>query len=253
MNQILIEPFRRTDIPRFLELAAAEQWVAEVWEFDFLLSAFPAGCFVIRYRTGAASGFVTAMLHERSGWIGNLVITESERGRGWGEKLFLCALDALRDAGAETVWLTASKLGRYLYERHGFSTIDTIERWTGQSHGCHRHLRQGDESQDDVLPIILGTDSRAWGDRRYRLLKAITGRGRLIWNRSGFMVVQPCGKALQLGPFSVLDAIGAEQLLDQALSSPTTGTTVYLDCPASNRSAAAISPTGGYRSWEQTN
>ncbi len=36
-----IEPFRTGDIATFLTLGAEENWVAEQWEFAFLLSTFP--------------------------------------------------------------------------------------------------------------------------------------------------------------------------------------------------------------------
>ena len=43
-----IDPFRTEDIAPFLNLAAAEGWVAEPWEFEFLLSEFSQGCFAAR-------------------------------------------------------------------------------------------------------------------------------------------------------------------------------------------------------------
>ena len=35
-----IEPFRGDDIEPFLKLAAEEGWLAEPWEFEFLLRSF---------------------------------------------------------------------------------------------------------------------------------------------------------------------------------------------------------------------
>lgn len=231
-----IEPFRTDDIATFLELANAEGWVAEQWEFDFLLTAFPQGCFCARDSAGKGIAFVTSLRHGRSGWIGNLIVAPDYRGKGVGETLFIRSLEALGEAGVETFWLTASKLGKSLYEKHGFTTIDTIIRWTGfgrQHHGAHNHETDNDKTATSVSTI----DYQAWGDRRDALLAATAGRGRLLLRESGFLVIQPCEGAMQFGPFSALDSATAEQILDTALRTVPHDMKIYLDSPASNRGA----------------
>ncbi|HEY4744719.1 MAG TPA: GNAT family N-acetyltransferase [Desulfuromonadaceae bacterium] len=233
---MIIEPFRTADTAAFLNLASAEGWVAEPWEFDFLLAAFPRGCFCARDAAGTATAFVTSLRHGRSGWIGNLIVRADCRGRGIGEALFMRSLNALRDAGAETIWLTASKSGKSLYAKHGFSTIDTIIRWTGRGKGHHREPDPA-EGSDAAATSVSAIDYQAWGDRRDGLLAVTVGRGRLLLRDTGFLVIQPSGAAVQFGPFSALDHTTAEQLLDAALRTIPHTTTVYLDAPASNRSA----------------
>lgn len=235
-NQMTIEPFSKDDITTFLDLALAEGWVAEQWEFHFLLTAFPQGCFCVRDRAGKGVAFVTSLRHGRSGWIGNLIVQTDLRGKGVGEALFIRSLAALREAGAETFWLTASKLGKSLYEKHGFSTIDTIIRWTGfgrQHHREHDPEACGDETATSVSAI----DYQTWGDRRDALLAATVGRGRLLLRDSGFLVIQPCGDTKQFGPFSALDSATAEHILNAALLTVPYTTRIYLDSPASNRTA----------------
>jgi GNAT superfamily N-acetyltransferase len=231
-----IEPFCTDDTATFLDLAGAEGWVAEQWEFDFLLAVFPHGCFCVRDDAGKGIAFVTSLRHGRSGWIGNLIVQAGYRGKGIGEALFIRSLIALREAGAETFWLTASKVGKSLYEKHGFSAIDTIIRWTGfgrQRHGEHDLEAVVGETATSVSSI----DYQAWGDRRDALLATAVGRGRLLLRESGFLVLQPCRGAVQFGPFSALDSATAEQLLDAALRTIPHGTKIYLDSSASNRTA----------------
>jgi ribosomal protein S18 acetylase RimI-like enzyme len=233
---MIIEPFLRSDIAPFLELAAAENWVAELWEFEFLLSKFPQGCFAARGENGETMGFVTALCHERSGWIGNLIVAAEYRGQQIGEGLFLRALEALRSAGMATFWLTASKSGKGLYEKHGFSSIDTIVRWVGtgrQRHAAHTDHSNGSTSSSSLSAI----DCQAWGDRRDSLLEATVGRGKLLLEESGFAVIQPCGNAQQFGPFTALDSTTAERVFDAALHSIPLGSKIYLDSPVSNRAA----------------
>ncbi len=236
---MIIAPFRKDDITTFLELAVSEGWVAERWELEFLLATFPHGCFVERGANGQAQAFVTAIRHERSGWIGNLIVAEQERGRGVGQALFRKALSALQAAGVDTFWLTASKSGRVLYEKHGFSSVDTIMRWTGK--GRRRHTAHAHQAGSaDFSASAYSIDCLAWGDRRDALLVAVTGRGRLLLEDSGFMVVQPCGAGVQLGPFAALDSSSAEHIFTAALDSVPQGTKVCIDAPASNRSAIRL-------------
>lgn len=241
-----IDSFRSDDIEAFLKLATTENWVAEPWEFGFLLSQFPQGCFVARGMHGEAAGFVTALRHERSGWIGNLIVASEYRGQGLGERLFVKACEVLRAAGVETFWLTASKSGQRLYEKYGFCTVDSIVRWSGagrQRHAAHDHAEGGG------LPLsrMCDMDCQAWGDRREGLLTVTATRGKLLCNESAFAVIQPCGNAHQLGPFTACGSDEAERLFDSALRTLPLGSKVYLDAPASNRAGLRMFNRRGMR------
>lgn len=243
---MIIEPFRADDIEAFMKLAAAENWVAEPWEFTFLLAVFPAGCFCARNSAGNVMAFVTSLLHEKSGWIGNLIVAEEFRGQGLGDALFRKALEALHAAGVETCWLTASNSGKSLYEKYGFTSLDAVVRWSGTGHQRHSvHTRP--MGRADSSTSVSSIDFQAWGDRRDELLAATVGRGRLLLEESGFMVIQPCGAAIQLGPFSALDSSSAEYLCDAALGSVPRETRVYIDAPLSNRSAVRLFSRRGMR------
>jgi hypothetical protein len=87
---------------------------------------------------------------------------------------------------------------------------------------------------------IAGIDSSAWGDRRDSLLAATVSRGELLTGEAGFAVIQPCGAARQLGPFTALESGMAERLLDAALRKIQPGSRLYLDSPASNRAALRL-------------
>jgi len=243
---MIIEPFREDDVAAFLKMAAAEGWVADPWEFAFLLAVFPEGCLCVRGRDGKGIAFVTALRHEKSGWIGNLIVSEEFRGRGLGEALFRKALGALQAAGVGTFWLTASNSGKSLYEKYGFNSLDAVVRWSGT--GRRRHAGHTRSTHLDEYSISVSSiDRQAWGDRRDALLAATAGRGRLLWEKSAFMVIQPCGADIQLGPFSALDSSSAEYLCDAALGSVPLGTRVYIDAPLSNRSAVRLFSHRGMR------
>lgn len=215
--------------------------MAEPWELEFLLSEFPHGSFTAHADYGEAAeggmaGFVTSLLHQRSGWIGNLVVAERFRGKGIGTALFRSALEVLRMNGAQTIWLTASKSGAPLYGKYGFRRIDTVVRWVGT--GRPRHGMNARKSNwKESVAVACGIDCQGWGDRREALLAATIGRGRLLLEESGFAAVQSCGAAWQLGPFSALDSGTSEQLFNAMLRSIPPGAKIFVDSPASNRTA----------------
>ncbi len=241
-----IRPFHAVDITDFLNLALREQWVVEAWEFEFLLSEFPEGCFSALTESGETAGHVTSLLHERSGWIGNLIVAVEFRGKGLGEALFNKALVALQDAGAQTIWLTASPEGRSLYEKHGFKKIDSIIRWTGS--GRQRHAGHELQSETSVLSeSAKKIDYHVWGDRRDALLLTTVARGGLLDEQSGFMVTQACGNSVQFGPFAAFDSLTAERLLNTALGKIPFGSKIYLDSPVSNHAALRMFNRRGLR------
>ncbi|MDD2897446.1 MAG: GNAT family N-acetyltransferase [Desulfuromonadaceae bacterium] len=240
-----IEPFCTEEIPAFLALAEAEQWVAESWEFEFLLSAFPQGCFTARGSDGEAVGFVTSLHHRLSGWIGNLIVAGEQRGKRIGQRLFGAALEALRGAGAETYWLTASKSGQPLYEKYGFTRTDTIIRWIGK--GRQKHGGLNDFGSGTLNAPAIDLDRLSWGDQRDMLLAATVGRGNVLQDESGFISLQPCGDSVQIGPFAAGSVKCAEHLFEDAIRTVALGTKIVLDAPVSNRAALRIFNHGKMR------
>lgn len=224
-----IKAFTRDDIEQILNLAAAEQWVTGQSELDFLLMAFQDGCFCMQDETGAAVGFATSLKHDRSGWIGNLVVRPDCRGRGIGEALFVRAMTALHDVGAETIWLTASEMGRPLYEKHGFKSIDRIIRWAGRACGTADAA-----GSDGLARFDASLDRLCWGDRRELLLEWTTSRGMVVAEESACAVIQPAGGAMQIGPCAALNHAAAGRVLSMTLAAVAAGTIVVCDAPFSN-------------------
>ncbi len=241
-----IEPFRAADIPDFLQLATAKNWVSEAWEFEFLLTLFPEGCLCLRDTDGKARAFVTSLPHDSSGWIGNLLVEAGFQGKGFGTRLFMSALEALEAAGVRTFWLTASPEGKALYEKNGFNRLDTIVRWSGTGRQQSRPVAQ-DHFDAKVSASMSLLDSRAWGNRRDALLQATVNHGRLLQEESGFLVIQSLGAVVQLGPFSALSSIVAETLCDKALAAMPQKTKIYIDAPLSNQAALLLFKSRGMR------
>jgi ribosomal protein S18 acetylase RimI-like enzyme len=234
----MLAPFLETDIEPFLALAETEGWICGRWEFEFLLRSFPQGCFVWREK-GRTLGYITSVKYGKSGWIGNLLVHPDARKRGLGRGLMESTISELLKSGVETVWLTASAQGAGLYQKLGFFTIDSVNRWTGKG-----------EAGSGVQPVpldlesIQAVDRVGWGERRDSLLRLTCDRGRLYGSSGGFLCCQAWEDGTQIGPWGCLIGAQAEQLLEQALSGA--GRRVFLDVPAGNHAAAALLNRHGF-------
>ncbi len=232
--------FSETDTPRFLHLAASEGWITDAGEIDFLLSSFPQGCLVRRLQ-GRGEAFVTSLRHERSGWIGNLLVQPSLRRQGTGGELMAEALAALEQGGVETVWLTASPSGKPLYERLGFKEIDTIRRWRGG--GLEAALPVGGESR---LSDLLRWDSAGWGDRRERLLRSLVAVGTLHAGSGGCLVIRPQGRHSQIGPWVGESASALVELFEETVRPADPGRLFLLDVPEGNGAVTCCLEQNGF-------
>jgi len=240
---MVIEPFRREDIDPFLSLAAGESWICDRWELEFLLSEFREGCFVCRTDDGPV-GFVTSLRHDRSGWVGNLLVAPRFRGGGIGRKLMGQALHALKQASVETVWLTASEQGRPIYEQLGFLAIDTIKRWVGRGSG------DGGAVELPVTTAVSGKcveiDCQGWGDTRQALLEAVVRRGSLVEGSDAFLVEQFGSGGVQIGPWGGSNRLEAEKLLKTAIAGIEVSRKVFVDVPVRNIAASAMLYANGF-------
>lgn len=232
------------DIPSFLALAEAEQWLSDQWELEYLWRSFPAGCLACR-ANGKPVAFITALRHDRSGWIGNLIVHESWRRHGIGSALLNRALTALEAAGTETVWLTASADGKGLYERLGFIPIDSVSRWQGQ--GFPRTT-----GTNAALTEMLSIDTAGWGDRRESLLQMTCQRGATVSDRTGFLVLQPWEHGRQIGPWGATTARNASKLLLQCLDLYRDDCKLFLDVPDGNSVAATLLTDAGFKRVSST-
>ena len=232
-----ISPFSPNDIHPFLSLAKDEGWISTRRELAFLLERSPDGCLVC-HEDGKQVGFVTAVQYGKSGWIGNLLVAATARGRGIGTALFKQAMHVLQGNGTSTVWLTASIYGRPIYERNGFRLCDQVRRWERPGESEKQHM-----PTVVMLPDWQEIDYLGWGDARNELLAYAVANGTAVGAEKGFLVLQRLGNSEQIGPFGALNSTAAEQLLEQML--PVAGR-VLLDVPSSNRPASKLLTSRGF-------
>jgi ribosomal protein S18 acetylase RimI-like enzyme len=189
----------------------------------------------------APVAFITSIKYGMSAWIGNLIVRKELRGKGIGSTLMKRALADLVDAGARTVWLTASESGKRIYERSGFAVIDMVKRWFGMGTGGV-DVDSGEVSTTDILAM----DHAGWGDMRESILTELLEQGTVMVRNGGFLIGQPAEGCMQLGPWGAVGRNAAKQLLDAARIRAGDGTRIFLDAPVRNVDAAVLLHSRGF-------
>jgi N-acetylglutamate synthase-like GNAT family acetyltransferase len=201
-NQIL--PAAAHDWLVFRTLAQQEGWRVPKNELSLHQQGGCSRAWALR-RDNTTIGLVTGVRHQKSAWIGNLIITPAERGRGYGVALFTHVVKELRAAGVTTLWLTASAQGAPLYATRGFQRVGQIERWVRE--------KGGGGEREQLAAEIIGAqiDATIWGDDRNALLHHLESAGNWLHQGESLALVQQ-GEDLQIiGPW-----YGSRQLQDDA-------------------------------------
>lgn len=238
------------DLQRFLALADDEGWrIPQLERRLFAQGWRPSALALVSGELFC--GFVTAVAYPRSGWIGNLIIPQGLRGRGYGSMLFQAALDSLEEQEVASVWLTASEMGRPLYARQGFTAVDQIERWVGRKRGF-RHV------ETSALPCtherLRESDRNAWEDDRSALLEALAGAGRTYACQESVACLQAEPGMQIIGPwYSPSNSLHDNRLLlDCLLAHADPNLDIVVDLLASSAVCALLAENGFHRSGVTT-
>jgi GNAT superfamily N-acetyltransferase len=195
MNRIRVA--EQSDWDGFIALAEAEGWRVPQREQKLFRGPWKhaARALVV---AGRCCGLVTAVAHQRSGWIGNLLVPPAERGRGYGRELFEGALAVLHAQETTSVWLTASAAGRPLYERYGFVAVDQVERWVLAA--CRFGTTVAGRPGDPVV-LLQRADRAAWGENRSGLIACLADQAQVFACEDAVALLQH-GPDLQIiGPW----------------------------------------------------
>lgn len=235
----MLQPFTAVHQELFLRLAAAENWITDRRELEFLLHSYPQGCLVATV-DGTSAAYITSIKYAASAWIGNLLVAPHYRRQGIGRALLAAVVRLLDNSGCETIWLTASNDGAPLYRTLGFAQIDTVQRWRVAGRLATDLPCAVDLEQAALL------DRMGWGDNRAPLFAGGQGRAGWLLGRDGFLCCQSAGTGLQLGPWGALYGKSAARLLELVMDDVTGYGEIFLDVPRGNRNAGRLLQTHGF-------
>lgn len=225
----------------FLDWAKREDWRVPAQEVQLYQGPLSDSAFVLR-EGRQPLGFVTIARHERSGWIGNLIVHPLHRRQGIGMQLLEHAMQTLGERGAKTLWLTASRAGQPLYNRYGFTQVDTIERWV-HSGPFGMTIENIPADNHDLL---FRQDAEAWGESRFWLLAHLSQKGRILSSGQTTALLQEGPSRHLLGPWLTAENCPRENrlVLSQVMSLANRNTEIVIDMIGSSPVKALVSAAG---------
>lgn len=192
-----------------LELAQplGEAWGYNQAEFARLVD-WTEGCGRLVVEDGQAVGMALGFPWGRLGWIGDVLVFESHRGRGLGQQVTEATVEALQDHGCASIQLYATPKAIGLYQRIGFTGLAefTIAR------GSSKRGRDPEvEPLADHLKAALDLDVRVFGGDRRALIErqlddhpelslAVLDEGGEL---AGFGMGRPADDVTEIGPVVV--------------------------------------------------
>jgi predicted N-acetyltransferase YhbS len=208
----------------------------------------PGGQLLVACDDGRVVGVSYAASFGRTGWIGNVAVRPDVRGRGIGTAVSRAALDALQQAGVVTVLLTATKLGRPIYEKLGFG-YDGLHYgiWRRDPEPAADSTRDGAGGAgaggavtDGGIEDAARLDAAATGEDRRRCLTPLAARIRVTGDGTGYRLRLPWGS----GPVIASSASAARALLTDLAH---TEADPLLAFPETNTAGAEVAASLGFR------
>jgi predicted GNAT family N-acyltransferase len=239
---MIIRHPNQADWSKFSALAAGESWRVPQSELRLFQGTWSKYAYVLE--DDGFCGFVTAVAYEKSAWIGNLIVPQNKRGKGYGSHLFNAVLAGLVEQGMASIWLTASEQGQGIYEREGFRAVDCIERWVLPP----RH-DVSDPSElliHDSYDEMLRVDAQVWGESRLSLLLALYDTGKIFSTGNSVALVQKNPGQQSIGPWYSREAglSTNRDLLQEMIASSDSSVEIVIDCLSSSKLQSLYSSFG---------
>lgn len=242
------------DIAAGMELVRAAGWNQIEADWKRFLDIGPMGCFVGEAEGEVCGTATTIVYGSELAWIGMVLVSPRQRGRGIGTELLKSALGYLDSQGPLTIKLDATPQGRPIYEGLGFEPEYEIERWTLVP--CRNTAARGDPSVEysacSDLDGLLAMDQAVFGANREALLRSLHRDApeftAVIWDNAsvaGYTLGRHGLHADQLGPWMAQNEQVARKLLECFLSH-SRRERVVADCLKSSPFARKLLQSAGF-------
>jgi predicted N-acetyltransferase YhbS len=211
---------RKTDPRDYSELEALTR--REGWNYDLEdfvdLDRTGCGTTLVAILDGAIRGMITLMDYVEVGWISNMLVERSYRGRHLGAELLSEGIQQL--SAKRTVALFSYDDAVRFYLREGFKLEGSyaVVRYMGMHGGVSGGKGLGIDAIDSM-------DRMVFSARRRGLLEVLVGKGQALSpaSGSGFALVRPDPVEPTVGPVVCDDASAGRGLLYAAFNLLGTG------------------------------
>jgi GNAT superfamily N-acetyltransferase len=165
MDTALIARLGSDDLAACLDLAADRGWPRSHRKWSFLLAAGEA--YGLRDRDGLVGSVILSRFGPSLAWIGMTLVARRWNRRGLGGALMRHVMAA---AGADTIALHATDIGRPLYEALGFRAVGPIFTHRGHFAGAGTRTGRTRPFTGADLDAVRRLDAEVTGADRSRLL-----------------------------------------------------------------------------------
>lgn len=129
---------------------------------------------------GEVAGVGFGTRNGTAGWIGLICVRPRYQGRGIGHLLTDLVAERLTNLGCRTLVLTATQMGRPLYEKMGFETETFYHGLSGPGLDPEPLPRGTRRMRPVDLEDVCDLDLRVTGEDRSHLLRALGGAGWVL-------------------------------------------------------------------------
>jgi ribosomal protein S18 acetylase RimI-like enzyme len=244
MDTIIIRSLTHENLPFAASQTKREDWdTSTQLELKTLFEYDPSGCFISELNKKPV-GMCFGTAYEKFGYIGELIVEESARGRGIGSKLMQRAIDNLRSRGLQNIYLDAVQKAVPLYERLGFQSVCLSLRMNAEINGKRHEGVRPMKKMD--LPAVESLDNEVFGDdrsyfirhrlKKYPQLCYVQYEGSEI---NGFILGRQGRKHISVGPWVIDQSNQFPQYLIEHLALKTSNKKINIGILENNNVALA--------------
>ena len=236
-----------SDVPAAARLSATVGWNQDEVDWDRLVSLYPDGVFAARHQGRLVGTATLAYYGEDLAWLGMVIVDPGWRGKGLGAALIDAALAT---APGTAIGLDATDLGAPLYLRRGFTSVGSVERWTGvvqpvaASRGASGYLVRQAHVSDAAALVTF--DLRESDIDRSRLLLRLLGEpstSMVLVERGAapvaYAVLRTGREQHHVGPVVAKDDAALIAVMN-GVASVVGSTPVFVDVPGDGRPTAGV-------------
>ena len=209
------------DVPAAASVGADVGWPGRERLFEFY-AGHPYCEAVAAEVSGEVVGIGFGTRNGAVGWIGLVCVRPRHQGRGIGAALTKRIAGLLEDRGCRTLILTATEMGRPVYEKIGFEAETFYHGFSGPGLGPEPPAPGVRRMQPEDLAAVCDLDRRMTGEDRSHLLRSLAGPGWVMVGDGGkvrgYHLPVPWGGGPLITPEP--DAAGALTRLARTLYGP---------------------------------
>jgi ribosomal protein S18 acetylase RimI-like enzyme len=241
MTQGKLRLLQTADLASAIELSQVAGWNQTIEDWRAVLRLDPEGCFAIEVDDRIAATTTLLCYGTRLAWIGMVLTRPEYRRMGFARRLVETAVERAATLKIESVKLDATPEGQPLYEKLGFKTEQTVERWFHNGRQTYPLAKPESPSTQ----YSLETDFEAFGADRALLLRQLAMRNPPKATSGAYCFYRGGTRASYLGPCVAQEVKAAGLVIEQCLrNSPESGW--YWDLLSSNKNALEMAKEIGF-------